>query len=156
MLILKECLTRLTSATWHFHLQVISNMRVLMTEDSNNAVSSSFLLDDDSRLYIIRLNDTTVYFWFSSLHYFPSCVTFTAQLKAIFILLYFFAADFLHHPSCSIPFSVDDLSKSMDQIDISDIEPPPLIRENSGFSFLLPRAWLIDGCSVHSLIHSLQ
>ncbi|MCD7450736.1 hypothetical protein HAX54_008297 [Datura stramonium] len=67
---------------------VISNMRVLMTEDSNNAVSNSFLLDDDS----------------------------------------------------SIPFSIDDLSKSMDQIDIADIEPPPLIRENSGFSFLLPRA----------------
>nr|GMD12172.1 myosin-9-like isoform X1 [Ipomoea batatas] len=68
--------------------EVISNMRVLMTEDSNNAVSSSFLLDDDS----------------------------------------------------SIPFSVDDLSKPVDQMDISDIEPPPLIRENSGFSFLLPRA----------------
>ncbi|WCJ43843.1 Myosin-11 [Euphorbia peplus] len=67
---------------------VISNMRVLMTEDSNNAVSSSFLLDDDS----------------------------------------------------SIPFSVDDLSKSMEQIDINDIEPPPLIKENSGFSFLLPRS----------------
>ncbi|KAL6516153.1 hypothetical protein OROGR_019458 [Orobanche gracilis] len=67
---------------------VISNMRVLMTEDSNNAVSTSFLLDDDS----------------------------------------------------SIPFSVDDLSKSMDRFDISDIEPPPLIRENSGFSFLLPQA----------------
>ncbi|PON73461.1 Myosin [Trema orientale] len=67
---------------------VISNMRVLMTEDSNNAVSNSFLLDDDS----------------------------------------------------SIPFSVDDISKSMEQIDIADIEPPPLIRENSGFSFLLPRS----------------
>ncbi|XP_027365893.1 myosin-9-like isoform X2 [Abrus precatorius] len=66
---------------------VISNMRVLMTEDSNNAVSNSFLLDDDS----------------------------------------------------SIPFSVDDISKSNEQIDIADIEPPPLIRENSGFSFLLPR-----------------
>ncbi|KAK7277807.1 hypothetical protein RJT34_22824 [Clitoria ternatea] len=66
---------------------VISNMRVLMTEDSNNAVSNSFLLDDDS----------------------------------------------------SIPFSVDDISKSREQIDIADIEPPPLIRENSGFSFLLPR-----------------
>ncbi|XP_019427767.1 PREDICTED: myosin-11-like [Lupinus angustifolius] len=66
---------------------VISNMRVLMTEDSNNAVSNSFLLDDDS----------------------------------------------------SIPFSVDDISKSMEQIDIADIDPPPLIRENSGFSFLLPR-----------------
>ncbi|KAL8191953.1 hypothetical protein R6Q57_028684 [Mikania cordata] len=68
---------------------VISNMRVLMTEDSNNAVSSSFLLDDDS----------------------------------------------------SIPFSVDDLSKSMDQINIADIEPPPLIRDNSvaaNCSFVLP------------------
>ncbi|XP_010470351.1 PREDICTED: myosin-11-like [Camelina sativa] len=65
---------------------VIANMRVLMTEDSNNAVSNSFLLDDDS----------------------------------------------------SIPFSVDDLSKSMERIEIGDVEPPPLIRENSGFSFLLP------------------
>ncbi|KAK9684902.1 hypothetical protein RND81_10G241200 [Saponaria officinalis] len=65
--------------------EVISNMRVLMTEDSNNAVSSSFLLDDDS----------------------------------------------------SIPFSVDDLAKSTEQISISEIEPPPLIRENTGFSFLL-------------------
>ncbi|KAK6136097.1 hypothetical protein DH2020_030202 [Rehmannia glutinosa] len=66
---------------------VISSMRVLMTEDSNNAVSNSFLLDDDS----------------------------------------------------SIPFSVDEISKSMEQIDISDIEPPTLMGENSGFSFLLPR-----------------
>ncbi|KAG9160818.1 hypothetical protein Leryth_008662 [Lithospermum erythrorhizon] len=67
--------------------EVISNMRVLMTEDSNHAVSNSFLLDDDS----------------------------------------------------SIPFSVDDISKSMEQMDVSEVEPPPLIRENSGFSFLLPR-----------------
>ncbi|XP_068650138.1 myosin-17-like [Aristolochia californica] len=67
---------------------VISNMRILMTEDSNNAVSSSFLLDDDS----------------------------------------------------SIPFTVDDISKSMQQIDVSDIDPPPLIRENSGFVFLLQRS----------------
>ncbi|GMN53056.1 hypothetical protein TIFTF001_022196 [Ficus carica] len=66
---------------------VISSMRYLMTEDSNNAVSSSFLLDDDS----------------------------------------------------SIPFSVDDISKTMKQVDIADIDPPPLIRENSGFGFLLPR-----------------
>ena len=31
------------------NFQVLSNMRVLMTEDSNNAESSSFLLDDNSR-----------------------------------------------------------------------------------------------------------
>ncbi|KAI3495714.1 hypothetical protein L1887_38060 [Cichorium endivia] len=68
--------------------EVISSMRVMMTEDSNNAVSSSFLLDDDS----------------------------------------------------SIPFSVDDISKSMPQVDIGEIEPPPLIRENSGFVFLHQRA----------------
>ncbi|XP_025884038.1 myosin-11 isoform X2 [Solanum lycopersicum] len=66
---------------------VISSMRVSMTEDSNQAVSNSFLLDDDS----------------------------------------------------SIPFSVDDISKSMEQIDIADIESPLPLRENSGFSFLLPR-----------------
>ncbi|KAK1298084.1 hypothetical protein QJS10_CPB14g01384 [Acorus calamus] len=68
--------------------EVISNMRIMMTEDSNNAVSSSFLLDDDS----------------------------------------------------SIPFTVDDISKSMQQMDISDVDPPPLIRENSGFVFLLQRS----------------
>nr|DAD36717.1 TPA_asm: hypothetical protein HUJ06_007358 [Nelumbo nucifera] len=35
------------------------------------------------------------------------------------------------------PFSVDDTTKSMQQFNISDIEPPPLIHENSGFLFLL-------------------
>ncbi|XP_051148594.1 myosin-17-like [Andrographis paniculata] len=68
--------------------EVISNMRVMMTEDSNNSVSSSFLLDDDS----------------------------------------------------SIPFSVDDISKSVQQVDVSDVEPPPLIRESSGFVFLHQRS----------------
>ncbi|MBA0547706.1 hypothetical protein Golob_018852 [Gossypium lobatum] len=67
---------------------VIANMRAMMTEDTNNAVSSSFLLDDDS----------------------------------------------------SIPFTVDDISKSLQQIDIADVDPPALIRENSGFGFLLPRS----------------
>lgn len=64
---------------------VISNMRVLITEDSNNAVSSTFLLDDDS----------------------------------------------------SIPFSVNDLVKSTKQISIPEIEPPSLIKDDTGFSFLL-------------------
>ncbi|WOK92378.1 myosin-11-like isoform X1 [Canna indica] len=72
--------------TYSVSPEVISNMRVLMTEDAHNPVSNSFLLDDDS----------------------------------------------------SIPFSVDDISKSMQPIELSDIEPPPLIRENSGFMFLLP------------------
>ncbi|MBA0695647.1 hypothetical protein Goari_002257, partial [Gossypium aridum] len=64
---------------------VIASMRVKMTEDSNNAVSSSFLLDDDS----------------------------------------------------SIPFSMDDISKSMQQTEVAEIDPPPLLRGHSGFSFLL-------------------
>eukprot|EP00250_Pteridium_aquilinum_P005479 c15564_g1_i1 orf=543-5159(-) len=68
--------------------EVIANMRVLMTEDSNNAVSNSFLLDDDS----------------------------------------------------SIPFSVDDISKSMPDADLSDVDPPPVLRENPGFFFLQPQA----------------
>ncbi|CAA7059032.1 unnamed protein product [Microthlaspi erraticum] len=66
---------------------VIANMRVMMTEDSNNAVSCSFLLEDDS----------------------------------------------------SIPFTVEDISKSMQQVDFHDTEPPQLLRENSDFGFLLTR-----------------
>ncbi|KAK3220431.1 hypothetical protein Dsin_014401 [Dipteronia sinensis] len=68
--------------------EVIASMRVMMTEDSNNAVSTSFLLDDDS----------------------------------------------------SIPFTVDDISKSLPQIEIADIDPPPPLRENSSFMFLLQRS----------------
>lgn len=68
--------------------EVIANMRVLMTEDSNNAVSNSFLLDDDS----------------------------------------------------SIPFSVDDISKSMQEINLADVDPPAVLRENPGFFFLQPQA----------------
>ncbi|KAK2986359.1 hypothetical protein RJ640_026623 [Escallonia rubra] len=63
---------------------VISSMRVLMTEDSNNAVSNSFLLDDNS----------------------------------------------------SIPFSVDDLSNSLQVKDFSDVRPADELYENPSFQFL--------------------
>lgn len=63
---------------------VISSMRVQMTEEANNAVSSSFLLDDDS----------------------------------------------------SIPFTVDEISSSEKQLEAGELDPPELIRQNSGFSFL--------------------
>ncbi|OIW18737.1 hypothetical protein TanjilG_13489 [Lupinus angustifolius] len=67
---------------------VIASMRAMMSEDSNNAVSTSFLLDDDS----------------------------------------------------SIPFSVDDISKSMQEVEVAEVDPPPLMRDNSGFGFLLARS----------------
>jgi myosin-5 len=63
---------------------VLSNMRVLMTEDSNNAESSSFLLDDNS----------------------------------------------------SIPFSVDDITNSMQEKDFSDMKPAEELLENPAFQFL--------------------
>ncbi|RVX19199.1 Myosin-8 [Vitis vinifera] len=63
---------------------VISSMRVLMTEDSNNAVSSSFLLDENS----------------------------------------------------SIPFSVDDLSNSLQEKDFTDVKPAEELLDNSAFQFL--------------------
>ncbi|KAL4195257.1 hypothetical protein AMTRI_Chr05g63720 [Amborella trichopoda] len=50
------------------------------------------------------------------------------------------SSSFLLDDDSSIPFSVDDISKSLEQIDISDIDPPPLIRENSGFMFLSQRS----------------
>ncbi|XP_027367065.1 myosin-6-like [Abrus precatorius] len=63
---------------------VLSSMRVLMAEDSNNAQSDSFLLDDSS----------------------------------------------------SIPFSVDDLSTSMQEKDFSDMKPADELLENPAFQFL--------------------
>ncbi|KAL8143036.1 hypothetical protein V2J09_016068 [Rumex salicifolius] len=63
---------------------VISSMRVLMTEDSNSAVSSSFLLDDNS----------------------------------------------------SIPFSIDDISKSMEVKDFLDMKLAEELLENPAFHFL--------------------
>ncbi|CAB4291371.1 unnamed protein product [Prunus armeniaca] len=63
---------------------VISSMRVLMTEDSNNAVSNSFLLDDNS----------------------------------------------------SIPFSVDDLSTSLQEKDFTDVKPADELLEHPAFEFL--------------------
>lgn len=38
---------------------------------------------------------------------------------------------------CNMPFSVDDILKSMEPIDIFDVELPPLIQENSDFMFLV-------------------
>ncbi|XP_052479785.1 myosin-6-like isoform X2 [Gossypium raimondii] len=63
---------------------VISSMRVLMTEDSNDAASSSFLLDDNS----------------------------------------------------SIPFSVDDLSNSLQEKDFLEVNPAEELLENPAFQFL--------------------
>ncbi|KAL8139816.1 hypothetical protein V2J09_005837 [Rumex salicifolius] len=63
---------------------VIQSMRVMMTEESGNQVSTSFLLDDDS----------------------------------------------------SIPFTVDDIAKSGEAVEMVDVDPPPLLRQNSSFAFL--------------------
>ncbi|XP_021280021.1 myosin-6-like [Herrania umbratica] len=63
---------------------VISSMRVLMTEDSNDAVGSSFLLDDNS----------------------------------------------------SIPFSVDDLSNSLQEKDFLEVKPAEELIANPAFQFL--------------------
>ncbi|KAL4558700.1 hypothetical protein LXL04_036901 [Taraxacum kok-saghyz] len=61
--------------------EVISNMRILMTQDSNNAIATnSFLLDDDSRGIMVK---------------------------------------------CSLPFTTDDLTRSMDPIGVSDIDLRP-------------------------------
>ncbi|XP_077247781.1 myosin-like protein XIF [Tasmannia lanceolata] len=47
---------------------------------------------------------------------------------------------FLLDDDSSIPFSLDDISRSILDISLSDVDPPPLLRQNSGFHFLLQRA----------------
>ncbi|KAJ1687911.1 hypothetical protein LUZ63_019301 [Rhynchospora breviuscula] len=46
---------------------------------------------------------------------------------------------FLLDDDSSIPFTVDDISKSITEVETSDLDLPPLIRENSGFAFLHQR-----------------
>uniref|UniRef100_A0A0D6QU19 Dilute domain-containing protein n=1 Tax=Araucaria cunninghamii TaxID=56994 RepID=A0A0D6QU19_ARACU len=47
---------------------------------------------------------------------------------------------FLLDDDSSIPFSVDDISKSMPETDLLDINPPSQLVENPAFQFLLPSA----------------
>jgi len=49
------------------------------------------------------------------------------------------SSSFLLDDDSSIPFSVDDISKSMTEIEVTEVDMPPLIRENSGFTFLHQR-----------------
>lgn len=44
---------------------------------------------------------------------------------------------FLLDDDSSIPFSLDDISRSVLNISLADVEPPPLLRQNSEFHFLL-------------------
>ncbi|CAA0823245.1 Myosin-12 [Striga hermonthica] len=44
---------------------------------------------------------------------------------------------FLLDVNSSIPFSMDEISQSFRDIDVSDVDPPPLLRHRSDFHFLL-------------------
>ncbi|CAN4110468.1 unnamed protein product [Withania somnifera] len=47
---------------------------------------------------------------------------------------------FLLDVDSSIPFSIDEISWSFQNINLSDVEPPPLLRQRSDFQFLLQAA----------------
>jgi myosin-5 len=49
-------------------------------------------------------------------------------------------SSFLLDDDSSIPFSLDDVWKSMKNIEVAEIDPPPLIRQNTSFMFLLERS----------------
>lgn len=128
----------LTWSDWLAELnkyQVIANMRVLMTEDSNSAVSNSFLLDDDSR-FVQNLKIVPWFCisgicksWLWNSHLFPRCM---CDMKYGLYWRSFLVC-------CSIPFSVDDISKSMPEVDMAEVEPPPLLKDNPAFHFLMPQ-----------------
>lgn len=42
-------------------------------------------------------------------------------------------------PQCSIPFSLDDITKTMPVIEMADDDLLPFVRENPSFAFLLQR-----------------
>ncbi|CAA7394841.1 unnamed protein product [Spirodela intermedia] len=47
---------------------------------------------------------------------------------------------FLLDDDSSIPFSLDDISRLVLDINLADVQPPPLLRQNSDFHFLLQQA----------------
>lgn len=47
---------------------------------------------------------------------------------------------FLLDVDSSIPFSIEEISRSFQSINLSDVEPPPLLRQRSDFQFLLQAA----------------
>ena len=51
----------------------------------------------------------------------------------IVYVYWWFSSIFFH---CRIPFSVDDISNSIEDIDLDDFEPPTELKENPGFLFL--------------------
>lgn len=53
--------------------------------------------------------------------------------------------------SCgSIPFTVDDIAKSMQPIEMIDVHPPPLLR-NSSFAFLTQGSYWSERLALHML-----
>ncbi|XP_023645044.1 myosin-5 isoform X2 [Capsella rubella] len=50
------------------------------------------------------------------------------------------SSSFLLDDDSSIPFSLDEISKSMQNVEVAEVDPPPLIRQNSNFMFLLERS----------------
>lgn len=94
-------------------------MRVLMTEDSNDAESSAFLLDDNSRWkekpFQMCLHDVLLVFsWWTGI---PT-------------------ASWSFSPWCSIPFSVDDLLSSLQEKDFMHVRSAEELMENPAFQFL--------------------
>ncbi|KAG5627285.1 hypothetical protein H5410_012503 [Solanum commersonii] len=47
---------------------------------------------------------------------------------------------FLLDVDSSIPFSIEEISRSFQNINLSDVEPPPLLCQRSDFQFLLQAA----------------
>lgn len=84
-------------------------MKILMTEDSIDDDSKSYLLDDDSR-YV--------------------------KMKREMFHMGVLSSYWLVFLVCSIPFSVDDLSLTLQEKDFSDVKPAAELLENPDFQFL--------------------
>ena len=80
------------------------------------ATSFSILLDDDSRFVICEKCQP---YYFYNTTYISWCCPFI--------------------PQCSIPFSLDDITKTLPVIEVADDDLLPFLHENPSFAFLLQR-----------------
>lgn len=103
-------------------LQVVAKMRDMVSNDVQNPVSNTFLLDDDLRLVIP-----------GEVHELIS-LSLICMIHAHKTHIYTVTGN-LHN--CSIPFTTEEIAEEVPDIDMSNIEMPSSLRHVHSAQFLM-------------------
>lgn len=103
-------------------LQVVAKMRDMVSNDTQNPVSNTFLLDDDLRLVILGEVRELI------------GMSLICMIHALKTHIYAVIGN-LH--ICSIPFTTEEIAEEVPDIDMSNIEMPSSLRHVHSAQFLM-------------------